>query len=170
MHGHRGFSRARHPLHNHIVIGGFSDNLILLLLNGGNDFSQNRLLVFGQILCKKLVVGNYLAVKKIQQLSAFNFISTLARQINRNIHIPRRPVAAFSQIVFVICVCHRRAPVHHRLMGGVPCYAAPADIKRLLLTGFFIAENDSAKVGLVFCLFIAHKRPLHVLVHRDRVV
>ena len=119
MHGHRGFPRSRHALYDHVVVGRTADDIILLLLNGGDDFSQHGLLVFCQILRQQIVIGHHLGIVKIQQPSILNFIGTLSLQVNFDPSASRHGIAAFSKSVFIIGIRHRRAPVHHHPVSGI---------------------------------------------------
>ena len=119
VHGHRGFPRSRHALYDHVVVGRTADDIILLLLNGSDDFSQHGLLVFCQILRQQIVIGHHLGIVKIQQPSILNFIGTLSLQVNFDPSASRHGIAAFSKSVFIIGIRHRRAPVHHHPVSGI---------------------------------------------------
>ena len=82
MHGHRGFSAARHSLNEDIAKGPFPDNLILFLLDRGDDLPQHHLFIFSQILNQQLIVGSYVTVIISQQLSLLHVIRPLQLQIH----------------------------------------------------------------------------------------
>ena len=119
VHGNRGFPRSRHALHDHVVIRGTADDIVLLLLDRGDDLSQDGLLVFGKIPGQQIVVGHHLGIIKIQQLPVLDLISPLSLQIDLHPAAARHGIAAFSQSVLIIGVGHGRAPVHHRPVGGI---------------------------------------------------
>ena len=62
MHGHGGLAAARHSLYDHALKGNITDDLVLFLLNGGNDISQHHVLILRQILDQQLVVGGHITV------------------------------------------------------------------------------------------------------------
>ncbi len=170
VHRHCCLAGTRHSLDNQVVVRGFPDNLILLLLDRGHNFSQYRLLVFGKVFGEKIVIGNHLTVKIIQELPILYFIGTLQPKVNFHLHAPRRSVTASAQAVFVIGVSHRGTPVHHHPVGGIFGNSAPSYIKGFLLPQRFIPENDPAKVRLIKCLFIPGKGTLHMGVHGNRII
>ena len=57
MHGHGGLAASGHSLDDDVLKGGLADDLILLLLYGGDDVSQDGVLVLGQVFYQKLVCG-----------------------------------------------------------------------------------------------------------------
>ncbi len=129
MHCHRGFSGSCHSLHNNIVVGGFPDNIVLFLLDGGHDLPQHGLFVFRQVFCQQFVIGHNFTVKIVQKLSLFNLISPLQLQVNVHLFVAGSQVAAFSQPVFIVGIGHGRPPVDYGLMCGVFGNAPLADVE-----------------------------------------
>ena len=119
VHGHRGFSRSGNALHDHVVVRRTADDVILLLLNGGYDLTQHRLLVFGKVLCQQIVVSHHLRIIKIQKLSFLDLIGPLSLQVNFHPSAAGHRIAAFSQTVLIIGVGDGRSPVHHNPMGSI---------------------------------------------------
>ena len=119
VHGHCGFSRSRHALYDHVVVGRAADDIILLLLNGGDDLTQHGLLVFCQILRQQIVVGHHLGIVKIQELSFLDLVGPLSLQVDFHPSSAGHRIAAFPQAVLIIGIRHRRAPVHHDPVGGI---------------------------------------------------
>ena len=81
MHGYGSLPGSRNSLDNHVMIWGFTDNIILFLLDSGNNFSQYGLFVFRQIFGKKVIIGNHLGIIIIQQSAVLNFIGALHPQV-----------------------------------------------------------------------------------------
>ena len=170
MHGDRRLTGARHSLYDHIVIGRFSDDLILLLLNGSNDFSQHCLLVFCQVFCQKIVICHNLCIIKIKQLSFFDLIGSLQFQINFHLCAVRCGIAAFSKSVLVVGIGNRCTPVGYHIVSGVLCDATFTDINGLLLIKSFIMKHDSSEIGFVFCFLISFQGTFHMVMQSDGIV
>ena len=80
MHGHCGLAGARRSLYDHVVLGLFADDFVLLLLDCGNDLAQHRLFVPRQIFCQQFIVGHHIRIVEVLQLIIFDLIGALPRQ------------------------------------------------------------------------------------------
>ena len=152
------------------MIGGFSNDFVLLLLNRGNDLAQNSLFVFGKILHQKIIVGYHFRVHIIEKPAVFYFEGSFKLQIDRDLAPVRGVITAIAEAVFVIGVGNRCSPVDHDLCRSVLCNAAFANVEGFCLIKLLIPENDSAEIGLVFRPFVSMKRTLHVLIESDGIV
>ena len=132
MHRHRRFSRTRHALHDHAVIGRFPDNFVLLLLNCRDNLAQNCLFIFCKIPRQKLIVCHNFRIIIVDQLCILDLIRPFEQKLDLHLLTIRYGVAAFSQSVFIVGIGHRRTPVRHHLVGCILCDTAPPDIE-----GFF---------------------------------
>ena len=129
MHRHCRFPGARHPLHDHIVIGRFPDDFVLFLLDGRYDLTEYRLLVSGKVFGQQIIIGNHLRIKIVKELSFFNLVGTLQLQINGKLLPVGRRITAFSQPIFIICVGNRRTPINDHLVCCIFCNPASSDIQ-----------------------------------------
>ena len=175
MHGYRCFPGTGHALYDHIVVGRFTDDVVLLLLDGRYDFSQHRLLVLCQVFSQELVIGNHLGIVIIQKLSVFNFIGSLHLQVDFYalaciMPAVRRRITALSQPVFIVGIRHRRPPVHYHPVGGILRYPAAADVEGFGLVKRLVTKNDSAEIWFLHGLFISCQRPLHVIMQCNRII
>ena len=86
MQGDRCLSTACHTLYNNVLIRQIPDDGILLLLDGSNDITENRILILGQIFI--LMAPFFPAIpnpvlslyqtrkrKKIKKMGFFHFFS-----------------------------------------------------------------------------------------------
>ncbi len=170
MHGHCGLAGTGHPLDDDVVIRGFAYDVVLLFLDGGDDLSQDSLLVFCQVFCQQFVVGHHLAVVVIQKLSVLDLICALQLQVDGNLSVSRGGVAASAQTVFIVCVCHRRPPVDHSLAGGVPGNASFADVDALILLQHLVVKVNPAEIGFVPSPLVPFQGTLHLVVQRHAVL
>ena len=169
VHGYGCLSGSGNTLYNDVVIRRFTDDVVLLLLNRCDNFTQNCLLIFRKILCQKFIIGNDFRVEVIEQLSVVNLISSLQIKTDGKLPAIRCTIAAFSQSVFIICIRYRCAPVHDHLMRRILRNSSPADIQGFLLLKRLIQKINPSKIRLLCCLLVTHQGRLHMIPHRYRV-
>ena len=151
MHSHRCLSGAGHSLNDHVCLGGFSDDLILFLLYGGDDLSQDCFLILCQIFVQKLVCGYDIRIIKIFQPVIFNLISPFPPQINMISPLVFYRIAAGPQGVFIINRRHRSSPVNdQRLCISLGDPHSP-HIVRFLPGGLGIFKIDPAEIRFLSC-------------------
>ena len=161
MHGHCGLAGARRSLYDHVVLGLFADDFVLLLLDCGNDLAQHRLFVPRQIFCQQFIVGHHIRIVEVLQLIIFDLISALPRQGDVVFSLPLYGIRDIPQSGIVIYAGNGCSPVDDLRFCRVIRNDTSADIVDLVFFQFFVPEIDSAKVGLFPRLF----RPAQILVH-----
>ena len=146
MHRYRRFPRACHPLHNQICFGRLPDNLVLFFLNRRNNFSQNCLFAFCQILCQQIVVRHHIRIIKIFQSVVFDLIRALSFQIDGKAAFVFYLIRTRPERIFIIYRSNRRSPVYNKRIRVAPRDAGTSDIIRFGLRLFGIFKIDPSKI------------------------
>lgn len=144
---------ARRSLYDHVVLGLFADDFVLLLLDCGNDLAQHRLFVPRQIFCQQFIVGHHIRIVEVLQLIIFDLISALPRQGDVVFSLPLYGIRDIPQSGIVIYAGNGCSPVDDLRFCRVIRNDTSADIVDLVFFQFFVPEIDSAKVGLFPRLF-----------------
>ena len=169
MHGYGCLSGSGNTLYNDVVIRRFTDDVVLLLLNCCDNFTQNCLLIFRKILCQKFIIGNHFRVKVIKQPSVVNLISPFQIKTDWKLPAIRCMIAAFPQSVFIVRVCYRCTPVHNHLMRCILRNSSASDIQGFLLLKRLIQKINPSKIGLLCRPLITLQGRLHMIPHRYRI-
>ena len=133
MHGHRGFAGTGSTLYNQIMLGLLPNHLILFLLDGGNDFSQNGALILGQVLGKKFVVCHYIGIIEILKLFVLNFISTLSAQLDFIVSFAANGIGSLPQGCIVIHTGNGSSPVNYLRLRRIVRNDGTTDIIHFIL-------------------------------------
>ena len=172
MHGDRRLPAACHSLYNHAAVRRLADNIILFLLDCGDNLAEHGLLVFRQIFCQQLIVRDHLRIVEVNQPIPVYLVSALPLQINRILSSAWRKIAALSEPVFVIHIGNRRPPIHHKNMGRILHNTALSQIEgflRTLAPAVVLLNIDPPEIRLFHCPQTFCKRDLHIFVHCDCV-
>ena len=161
MHGHRGLAGTRRSLHDHVVLGLFADDFVLLLLDRGNNLSQHRFFVPRQIFRQQFIVGHHIRIVEVLQFIIFDLIGALPRQGDVVFSLLLHGIRDIPQRGIVIYAGNGGSPVDDLGFRRIVSNNASSDIVDLVLFQLFVPEIDSAEIGLFPCLL----RPAQILIH-----
>ncbi len=152
---HRGLPAPGNALHEDVVKGAFPYDLVLFLLDRGDDIAEHGVPVLAQVLYQQLVVCRHIAVIKTLQTPPINVIGAFQVQVNA-VFAPfsvtaavRNAVCSLPDLVFIVHAGDRRPPVHDRHICLVAQDAMLSDVDGLKQPLVHIAVIDPAKKRLV---------------------
>ena len=67
VHRDRRFPASRHALHDNVTVGGFPYDLVLLLLDRGNNIAEHDVLILGKIFHQKFIRSHRIVVVVAEQ-------------------------------------------------------------------------------------------------------
>ena len=126
--GNCSFSASRNSLDNDIFIRYIPDNFILLSLNSRDNIAQNSLLVLREIFNQKLVIGSHIVIVKSQKRISVYIVGSLPVQTDFHRAASRNVIAALSQLIFIVDIGSRSAPVHDDHIRLILCDAVFSNI------------------------------------------
>ena len=143
------FPASSDTLHDDIFGRDITDDLILLLLDRGDDVAKDRFLVLGKIFDKQFVVCRHVVIIKPKQFPVGNIVCAFAVQINLHVVRFRYMVKTMSQFILIVDAGSGRPPVDDDNIRLIFCNSVLPDIETFRTFISEVSIVDAAKVR--FC-------------------
>ena len=128
VHRHSCLSGPGNALHDQVHFRGSADHCILLLLDRGDDLTEDRAFIPREILGQELVVSHHVRIKEVHQPVVSDLIGALALQIDLTGPFILYSITAVSGGVLIVNGCDGSAPVDDHGFKTVFRDADPAHI------------------------------------------
>ena len=138
---------AGYAVQNHIDLQRLTDNLILLLLNGRNNFLKPAAAVAGQHHLQHIVLDIDFGIEQALQLSVFYNVLPAACQLN--LHRTGRSLVHHRAQPLLIKQRGRRSPPVQDQGLTIHRQAIPADIMLAVLSFLLIMKCNLSKIRII---------------------